>query len=90
MERRRTLPATAGNPASQEMPATDLETAQLFQSAFEAALNTGDVGQVGSLLAPDVECVMPLRARSSRSRADYGAARSASSPSLTQTKQDRS
>jgi hypothetical protein len=48
-----------GIPASQEMPATDLETAQQFQSAFEAALNTGDFGQVGSLLASDVECVMP-------------------------------
>jgi hypothetical protein len=44
---------------TQEMPDTDLETAQQFQSAFEAALNTGDFGQVGALLAPDVECVMP-------------------------------
>jgi hypothetical protein len=41
------------------MPATDLETAQQFQSAVEAALNTGDFGQVVSLLAPDVECVTP-------------------------------
>jgi uncharacterized protein DUF4440 len=54
MGRWRTLLAT-----SQEMPATDLETAQQFQSAVEAALNTGDFGQVVSLLAPDVECVTP-------------------------------
>ena len=59
MQRRRTLLANSRNPASQEMPATDLEIAQQFQSAFEAALNTGDFGQVASLLAPDVECVMP-------------------------------
>ena len=44
---------------SDEMPATDLETAQQFQSAVEAALNTGDFGHVASLLAPDVECVTP-------------------------------
>ena len=53
-ERRRTFPVTP-----QEMPAPDLETAQQFQSAVEAALNTGDFGQVASLLAPDVECVTP-------------------------------
>ena len=44
---------------SQEMPATDLEIAQQFQSAVEAALNTGEFGPVVSLLAPDVECVTP-------------------------------
>ena len=54
MERRPTLLAI-----SHEMPATDLETAQQFQSAVEAALNTGDFEQVASLLAPDVECVTP-------------------------------
>jgi hypothetical protein len=41
------------------VPATDLETAQQFQSAVEAALNTGDFGQVVPLLAPDVECITP-------------------------------
>jgi hypothetical protein len=41
------------------VPATDLETAQQFQSAVEAALNTGDFGQVAPLLAPDVECITP-------------------------------
>jgi Domain of unknown function (DUF4440) len=41
------------------MPDTDIETAQQFQSAVEAALNTGDFGEVASLLAPDVECVTP-------------------------------
>lgn len=34
------------------------ETAQ-FQAAVEAALNTGEFGQVASLLAADVECVTP-------------------------------
>ena len=54
MERRLRLRVTTG-----EMPATDLDTAQQFQSAVEVALNTGDFGQVASLLAPDVECVTP-------------------------------
>jgi hypothetical protein len=41
------------------MPASDLDTAQQFQSAVEAALRTGDFGAVVPLLAPDVECVTP-------------------------------
>jgi len=42
-----------------KMSASDLETAQQFQAAVEAALNTGEFGPVASLLAPDVECVTP-------------------------------
>ena len=41
------------------MPASDLDTAQQFQSAVEAALRTGDFGPVAAFLAPDVECVTP-------------------------------
>jgi len=41
------------------MPASDLEIAQQFQSAAEAALQTGDFDPVAALLAPDVELVMP-------------------------------
>jgi ketosteroid isomerase-like protein len=41
------------------MPASDLDTAQQFQSAVEAAFRTGDFGPVAAFLAPDVECVTP-------------------------------
>ena len=41
------------------MPASDLDTAQLFQSAVEAAFRTGDFEPVVVLLAPDVECITP-------------------------------
>jgi hypothetical protein len=41
------------------MPVADLETAQLFRSAAEGALRTGDFGPLVALLAPDVECVTP-------------------------------
>ena len=41
------------------MPASDLDTAQQFQSAVEDAFRTGDFGPVAALLAPDVECVTP-------------------------------
>ena len=41
------------------MPASDLDTAQQFQSAVEAALRTGDFGPVAAFLAQDVECVTP-------------------------------
>lgn len=44
---------------SDEVSSPDLETARQFQSAVEAALNTGDFGQVALLLAPDVECLTP-------------------------------
>jgi ketosteroid isomerase-like protein len=54
LERRLTLPAI-----SQEMPASDLETAQQFQSAAQVALLTGDFGPMEALLAPDVECATP-------------------------------
>lgn len=42
------------------MPAPDLEIAQQFRSAAEVALRTGDFEPVVALLAPDVECVMPV------------------------------
>jgi ketosteroid isomerase-like protein len=42
------------------MPAPDLDTAQQFQSAAEDALRTGDFEPLVALLAPDVECVMPV------------------------------
>jgi ketosteroid isomerase-like protein len=42
------------------MPAPDLDTAQQFQSAAEDALRTGDFEPVVALLAPNVECVMPV------------------------------
>ena len=41
------------------MPAQDLDIAQQFQSAAEAALRTGDFEPVAELLAADVECVTP-------------------------------
>ena len=41
------------------MPASDLDTAQQFQSAVEAAFRTGDFEPVVVLLAPDVECITP-------------------------------
>ena len=41
------------------MSSADLDIAQEFRSALEAALDTGDFGVVVALLAPDVECVMP-------------------------------
>jgi hypothetical protein len=41
------------------MPAPDLDTAQQFRSAAEAALRTGDFGPVVALVATDVECVTP-------------------------------
>lgn len=41
------------------MPASDLDTAQQFQSAAEDAWRSGDFGLVRALLAPDVECVTP-------------------------------
>lgn len=42
------------------MPAPDLDTAQQFQSAAEAALRSGDFEPVVALLAEDVECVTPV------------------------------
>jgi hypothetical protein len=42
------------------MPASDLDTAQQFQSAAEDALRSGDFEPVVALLAADVECVMPV------------------------------
>jgi hypothetical protein len=42
------------------MPTPDLDIAQQFQSAAEVALRTGDFEPVVALLAPDVECVMPV------------------------------
>jgi ketosteroid isomerase-like protein len=41
------------------MSASDLDTAQQFQSAVEGAFRTGDFGPVAAFLAPDVECVTP-------------------------------
>jgi hypothetical protein len=41
------------------MSDSDLDTAKQFQSAAEAAMQTGDFEPVVSLLEPDVECVMP-------------------------------
>src|SRR5262245_14763156 len=41
------------------MPAQDLETAQQFQSAAEAALRTGDFEPMVAFVAPDIECVTP-------------------------------
>jgi len=37
----------------------DLDTAQHFQSAAEAAVRSGDFERVVAFLAPDVECVTP-------------------------------
>jgi hypothetical protein len=54
MEQRLTLPATA-----YEMPAPDLDTAQQFRLAAEAALRTGEFEPMVALLAPDVEWVTP-------------------------------
>jgi hypothetical protein len=42
-----------------DMSAPDLEIAEQFRSALEAALGTGEFEAVVALLAPDVECVMP-------------------------------
>jgi hypothetical protein len=41
------------------MSAPDLDIAQQFRSAVEAALRTGDFEPVVALLASDVECVLP-------------------------------
>ena|SRR5262245_16984055 len=41
------------------MSASDLDIAQQFRSAVEAALGTGDFEPVLAFLASDVECVMP-------------------------------
>ena len=45
------------------MPAHELETAQQFQSAAEAALRTGDFGPIVALVAPDVESVTPVHSQ---------------------------
>ena len=45
------------------MPTPDLDTAQQFLSATEAALRTDDFGPVVALLAPDLECVTPVHSR---------------------------
>lgn len=42
------------------MPAPDLDTAQQFQTAAEDGMRTGDFGPLAAILAPDVECVLPL------------------------------
>lgn len=41
------------------MPASDLDTAQQFQSAAEDGMRTGDFAPLAGILAPDVEVVMP-------------------------------
>jgi ketosteroid isomerase-like protein len=41
------------------MSTPDLDIAQQFRSAVEAALSTGDFEPVVALLASDVECVLP-------------------------------
>ena len=42
------------------MSTPDLDIAQQFRSAAEVALRTGDFEPVVALLAPDVECVIPV------------------------------
>ena len=41
------------------MPASDLDTAQQFQSAAEDGMRTGDFASLAAILAADVEVVMP-------------------------------
>jgi len=54
VDRRPTLVATPSG-----MSDSNLDTAQQFQSAAEAALRTGDFGPVVAFLEPDVECFTP-------------------------------
>lgn len=41
------------------MPASDLDTAQQFQSTAQDGMRTGDFAPLAAILTPDVEVVMP-------------------------------
>jgi hypothetical protein len=55
----RTKPRSTLFATAEEMSASDLDTAQQFQSAAEDALRTGDFEGLAAFLAPDVECITP-------------------------------